>query len=47
MPKLLKYQEREEMLRVYNADASECRIGGYYNFTCKKPGRNGTTILST
>lgn len=47
MPKILKYEERTEMLRVYNADASEARIGGYANLGCKKPARNGTTLLST
>jgi hypothetical protein len=32
VPKVLRYEDRLEMLRVYNADAAECRIGGYFNF---------------
>jgi len=47
VPKILRYEDRLEMLRVYNADAAECRVGGYYNFLTNAPGWNGQTLLST
>lgn len=47
VPEILKYEDRLEMLRVYNQDSAENRVGGYYNLTCNAPGWNGTEILST
>lgn len=47
VPKILRYEDRLEMLRVYNADAAECRIGGYYNFLTNAPVFNGQTLLSS
>jgi hypothetical protein len=44
-PKVLKYEERDEMLRVYNADSSEARCGGYGNLYTNKPARSGQTLL--
>jgi len=46
VPKILRYEDRLEMLRVYNADAAEARIGMYYNLICNAPGWNGATVLS-
>lgn len=46
MPKILRYEDRLEMLRVGNSDAAECRIGGYYNLLTDAPGWNGQTKLS-
>lgn len=46
VPQILRYEDRVEMLRVYNADAAEARIGSYYNLICKNPVRNGQTLLS-
>ncbi len=47
VPEILKYEDRLEMLRVYNADQAECRVGGYYNLTNNAPGWNGAITLST
>ena len=46
VPKILRYEDRVEMLRVYNADAAEARIAYYANLTCNAPGWNGQTLLS-
>lgn len=46
VPKILRYEDRLEMLRVYNADAAECRVGGYYNFVTNAPAWNGQLALS-
>lgn len=46
VPKILKYEDRLEMLRVYNSDSAECRVGCYYNLVCSAPAWNGQTALS-
>ncbi len=46
VPKILKYGDGLDMLRVYNADAGEVRVAYYANLGCKAPGKNGQTILS-
>lgn len=46
VPQILRYEDRVEMLRVYNADAAEARIASYYNLICRNPVRNGQTLLS-
>lgn len=46
-PKILRYEDRLEMLRVYNADSAECRVAAYPNLVCFAPGWNGQTKLST
>jgi hypothetical protein len=46
-PKILRYEDRLEMLRVYNADSAECRVGAYPNLVCFAPGWNGQTKLSS
>lgn len=45
-PKILKYEDRVEMLRVYNSDSAEARIAAYSNMACNAPGWNGQTALS-
>lgn len=47
VPEILKYEDRLEMLRVYNADQAECRVGGYYNLINNAPGWNGQISLSS
>ncbi len=46
VPKILRYGDGLDMLRVYNADAGEVRVAYYANLGCKAPGKNGQTILS-
>jgi hypothetical protein len=46
VPKVLKYEDRMELLRVYNSDSSECRVGAYSNVVCGAPGWNGQTKLA-
>lgn len=46
VPQILKYGDNLEMLRVYNADAGEVRIGAYYNLSCNAPGWNANVKLS-
>lgn len=46
VPQILRYGDGLEMLRVYNADAGECRIGAYYNLRTNAPGWNSTVSLS-
>lgn len=46
VPKVLRYEDRVELLRVYNSDSAECRVGAYYNLVCNAPGWNGQTALS-
>lgn len=46
VPKVLRYEDRVEMLRVYNADAAEARIAYYANVICNAPGWNGQNLLS-
>jgi hypothetical protein len=45
-PKILKYEDRVEMLRVYNSDSAEARIAAYSNLVCNAPGYNGQLALS-
>lgn len=47
IPKILKYEDRVEMLRVYNQDAAEARIAYYGNLACNAPGWNGQISLSS
>jgi hypothetical protein len=46
VPQILRYEDRLEMLRVYNSDAAEARIASYYNLGCKNPVKNGQLALS-
>lgn len=45
-PQILKYGDGLEMLRVYNADAGEVRVGYYAQLACNAPGWNGRVKLS-
>lgn len=45
-PMILKYGSNDEMLRVYNADQAEVRVGYYGQLGCKAPGFNGRIALS-
>jgi hypothetical protein len=47
VPKVLKYEDRMELLRVYNADSAECRVGAYFNLVCNAPGWNGQLKLAS
>ncbi len=47
VPEVLRYEDRLEMLRVYNADSAEVRVGAYYNLGSNAPGWNGATLLSS
>ncbi len=40
VPMILKYGDGLDMLRVYNADSSELRVGSYGNVSCNAPGWN-------
>lgn len=44
LPGFLDY-DGNQILRVTNADAVECRIGGYPNLTCNNPGHNAVVTL--
>ena len=46
-PQTLMYEEREQMLRVYNGDQSEFRSGAYLNLCCDAPVKNGQLLLSS
>lgn len=46
VPKILRYGEGNDMLRVYNADAAELRVAYYANLGNSAPGWNGQTILA-
>ena len=46
VPQILKYGDGLEMLRVYNADAGEVRIGAYYQVRTNAPGWNCNVTLS-
>jgi hypothetical protein len=39
-PMILRYGSNDDMLRVYNADSAEVRIGMYGNLGCSFPGAN-------
>lgn len=45
-PMILKYGSNEDMLRVYNADQAELRVGYYANLGCSAPGFNSQVTLS-
>jgi len=47
VPQILRYGDGLEMLRVYNADAGEVRVGAYYNLRTNAPGWNEVVKLST
>lgn len=46
VPQILRYGDGLEMLRVYNSDAGEVRVGAYYNVRTNAPGWNATVALS-
>lgn len=46
VPQILRYGDGLEMLRVYNADAGEVRIGAYYQIRTNAPGWNCNVTLS-
>lgn len=46
VPKIFKYGDGLEMLRLANADASEVRVGYYANMGCRAPGWNSQLSLS-
>lgn len=45
-PQILRYGDGLEMLRVYNADAGEVRVGYYANLRTNAPGWNAYVALS-
>lgn len=45
-PQILRYGDGLEMLRVYNADAGEVRVGYYGNLATNAPGWNANLTLS-
>ncbi len=46
VPQILRYGDGLEMLRVYNADAGEVRVGAYYQLRTNAPGWNENVKLS-
>lgn len=46
VPKIFRYGDGLEMLRLANADASEVRVGDYCNLSCNAPGWNSQVALS-
>ena len=46
VPQILRYGDGLEMLRVYNSDAGEVRVGAYYNVRTNAPGWNMNVALS-
>lgn len=46
VPQILRYGDGLEMLRVYNADAGEVRVGAYYNLRTNAPGWSEVVKLS-
>lgn len=46
VPQILRYGDGLEMLRVYNADAGEVRVGAYYNLRTNAPGWSEVIKLS-
>lgn len=46
-PQILRYGDGLEMLRVYNADAGEVRVGYYANLASNAPGWNCQVALSS
>lgn len=47
VPQTLRYEDRLEMLRVFNADAAEFRSAAYSNMVCKAPVKNGQLLLAS
>lgn len=45
-PQILRYGDGLEMLRVYNADAGEVRVGYYAQLRSNSPGWNAAVVLS-
>ena len=45
-PQIFRYGDGLEMLRVYNADAGEVRVGYYAQLSCNAPGWNARVTLS-
>lgn len=45
-PQILRYGDGLEMLRVYNSDAGEVRVGYYAQLACRAPGWNANVALS-
>lgn len=45
VPKIFRYGDGLEMLRLGNADASEVRVGSYSNLSCRAPGWNSQVAL--
>lgn len=45
VPKILRYADGLEMLRVYNSDSAEVRVGMYGGLASNAPGWNGQTAL--
>jgi hypothetical protein len=46
VPQILRYGDGLEMLRVYNSDSGECRVGAYFNLRTNAPGWNEVIKLS-
>lgn len=46
-PKILRYKDNNQMLRVNNADAMELRVGFYANMDCNAPGWSAQIALSS
>lgn len=46
VPQILKYGDGLEMLRVYNSDSGEVRVGAYYQLRTNAPGYNAQISLS-
>lgn len=46
VPQILRYGDGLEMLRVFNSDAGEVRVGAYYNLRTNAPGWNEVIKLS-
>lgn len=46
VPQILRYGDGMEMLRVYNADSAELRVGSYYNLRTNAPGWSARVKLS-
>ena len=46
VPTILRYEDGNLMLRAYNADAAELRVGGYLQLGCTAPAHNAQIALS-
>jgi hypothetical protein len=47
VPKIIRYKDGNEFLRVYNADAAEARAGGYFNIFTDAPAWSGQVKFSS